>query len=218
MKTAQFINLRPFIGLAVGFSALALVIVCWASGTDSSESWEVAKKLSMVVTADLIAWEVFRRWVWRWRWLRPWLLCMPDLNGEWEGEIRPNGPGSTGEQSRAAPIPASLCIHQTLTSLRCVVRTSEMTSKSFSTGFRIDPETEGCELSYCYESLPRASVRERSAPHFGASLLEHHSENPSRLTGEYWTSRRSTGEMEFRQVSCKAGRASVAEVKREGAS
>lgn len=46
-----------------------------------------------------------------------------------------------------------------------------------------------------YVNQPKLSVRERSAIHYGALLLDVHGDPPTSLEGSYWTDRDSRGTM-----------------------
>ncbi|QTN34147.1 hypothetical protein HZ994_18090 [Akkermansiaceae bacterium] len=202
MNTAPLLNQKSFVWVAVGFLAAALVIICLSTGTNLTEPRAVARKLPLAVTAELAGWFVFRKWLWRWKFLNPWLVIAPDLNGDWEGSVTPVVNGGNGESPEA--IPVRMTIRQTLTTFSCVVQTKEMTSRSFSAGFQIEPDSQRRQLTYSYESLPRAGVRDHSPVHFGTTRLEIDSEDPTEMTGEYWTNRRTKGELTFSRISASA--------------
>jgi len=58
-------------------------------------------------------------------------------------------------------------------------------------------------IEYAYSNTPRAMVRDRSAPHFGTARLECTSQRPTHLQGNYWTDRRTTGELTFTEHTGK---------------
>jgi len=139
---------------------------------------------------------IFRRWVWRWGVFRGWLVDLPDLDGEWTGHIETTwidpatglGPG---------PIEAQLTIAQTFSEISCRLRTPESTSES-TAALLSKGETNGeVGLSYVYSSRPSAQVKHRSEIHDGAALLELKPGPRPELNGQYWTSRKSTGDMRF---------------------
>ena len=210
MKATDAINTKSLAWVTAIVSVIAFGVIFMGFGRDFSNPMDLLKTVPMVITVDLFFWEVLRRWGWRWKPLRPWLIKVPDLNGEWQGVVLPNG--ILGASATvASAIPATMSIRQSLTSISCVVRTAEMKSTSFVAGFRMDHDEHLAEFSYSYQSVPRASVRQRSAPHFGTALLEFHDESPVRLTGEYWTTRESAGELEFKRISPRATKASGAD-------
>ena len=200
MKTSELLNTKALCWLAAVISIAVLAVVCLILHRDFTKPMDLLKTVPLVITVDLIIWEVFKHWAWKWKYFRPWLLRIPNLNGEWVGMIHPNGNNLAVVQS-AAPIAATLCIRQSLTNISCVVRTDQMKSSSIVAGIRIDPDQQVSELTYTYHSVPKSSVRQESPPHFGTSLLEFHDGPSPKLAGEYWTTRHTTGEIEFHRPS-----------------
>ena len=52
-------------------------------------------------------------------------------------------------------------------------------------------------------NTPKSGVREKSAIHYGSTLLNFDGFNVLEMTGEYWTSRETTGEIELKRVKKK---------------
>jgi hypothetical protein len=52
-------------------------------------------------------------------------------------------------------------------------------------------------LIYSYASNPKLTVTERSAPHNGTIILDIINTPERKLKGQYWTARKSTGEVEL---------------------
>jgi hypothetical protein len=199
MNTAPLLNQKSFVWVAVGFLAIALVMICIFTSTNLAEPWAVARKLPLAITVELAGWFVFRKWLWRWKWLNPWLVTAPDLNGEWEGWVTPVLNGGNGESPKA--IGARMIIRQTLTTFSCVVHTDEMTSRSFTGGFHIEPDAQLHQLSYSFESIPKVTIRDRSPTHLGTTRLDIHFGKSLRLAGEYWTNRNTKGAIEFTKAA-----------------
>lgn len=88
---------------------------------------------------------------------------------------------------------ANLEIKQTLLSINIVFTTKESKSKSISSS--IEKIQDEWQLTYCYLNVPKAKVRDRSAIHYGTALLCI--ENPEELQGQYFTDRKTTGDMTF---------------------
>lgn len=78
-------------------------------------------------------------------------------------------------------------------------------SNSFSNTSQIieDDESGIFRLSYNYTNRPNASVRDRSAIHDGAAILRVIPGTERKLEGEYWTSRKTTGDIHLKFVSKK---------------
>lgn len=88
---------------------------------------------------------------------------------------------------------ATLEIKQTLLSINVVFTTGESRSKSISSS--IEKIQDEWQLTYCYLNVPKAKVRDRSAIHYGTALLCI--ENPEEIQGQYFTDRKTTGDMTF---------------------
>lgn len=89
--------------------------------------------------------------------------------------------------------PASLKIKQTLLTLTILFQSGE--SKSKSVCYSIDNLYGEKRLTYCYLNEPNALVRSRSSIHHGTAMICL--ENINELTGQYFTDRKTTGDMKF---------------------
>src|SRR5687767_5494889 len=72
-----------------------------------------------------------------------------------------------------------------------------MRSECFASEFVLNADNGNKSLVYSYMSTPRLTVRDRSSMHHGTALLEIRNTPTKELCGEYWTDRRSTGEIEL---------------------
>lgn len=178
----------------LGVSALSWFVLASYKNLDLSNLWNFLKILPDVVTIDLILIGVFIKWVWRWKILQGWLVPFPDLNGTWQGYIHSNWVDpDTGE--KPSSIVTILSIKQSFTKISCVLRTSEMTSYSYTEGFTIDDDKQIKQLVCSYTSRPRPSVKERSTTHDGTIVFNLIGTPVSKLKGRYWTDRETTGEI-----------------------
>lgn len=75
------------------------------------------------------------------------------------------------------------------------MHTEEMKSYSFSEGLHIDSERQIKQVAYIYTSKPRITVNQRSLPHDGAIVFDIIELPIKKLTGKYWTERKTTGEI-----------------------
>ena len=75
------------------------------------------------------------------------------------------------------------------------MRTAEMTSYSIAEDFKLDEDRQIKQLAYVYTSKPLLAVADRSTPHDGAIILDIIGKPINRLKGQYWTARKSTGEI-----------------------
>ena len=131
----------------------------------------------------------FDRYAWRLGPIPQLLKTGPVLRGTWKGEVRPTSAASH-------PLPAYLSVRQTYSSVAFRLLTDEATSES-TTARLVREEESRHQGEYSYESIPRDSVRDRSPIHFGSVRFQCVGERPTRLQGEYFTSRRTTGELSF---------------------
>lgn len=191
------INLNNALYALLAIAAVTAAIVYKVTEPAALDLETTFGMFSKAVTVDGVVVFVFAKWIWKLRIFRHWLVLTPNLNGTWRGEIR-----STWEdpvtKKRPAAIPSVLTIKQSLFTLSCVIRTEEMTSRSFSAAFVINDEEQREEICYSYSSVPNQTVIERSRQHAGTALLEiDESRNPQTLCGHYWSDRKTTGQLEY---------------------
>ena len=142
----------------------------------------------------LLFWLGYSMYGWRWRVFQGWLVPFPDLNGTWQGNIQ-----TTWQDPKTGkipgPIPVTLSIKQTFARVSCVMRTTEMTSRSYLADFWLDSEEQVRKLGYSYTSKPSPLLADRSQPHDGSMVFDIIGKPVERLKGVYWTSRKTTGEV-----------------------
>ncbi len=115
-----------------------------------------------------------------------WLVPFPDLNGTWQGTIQTTWKNpETGEVP--GPIPVILTIKQSFTRISCVMRTAEMTSRSYLADFWLDGDEQIRKLGYSYHTNPFPLVTDRSQPHDGTIVFEIVGNPVEKLRGIYWT-------------------------------
>lgn len=167
------------------------------------DSAGVIKTVSLTVTILTVVSGFSLEWTWRRIWAKfptIGLRTFPDLNGVWKGTLVSTWiDPETG--AAPPPIPAEIRIRQGLFSTNVSLATAE--SKSHSTRSFLEPfyETRRFRIWYSYNNDPRAQVRHRSSPHEGVAYLElNFDSNPNRLTGRYYTARKTTGDIEVERA------------------
>lgn len=120
---------------------------------------------------------------WAWRYIP--IENTPKLFKEYEGVFVSDY--DNAERS------ARLEIKQTLLTVQVTLITGESRSKSISSS--IDTILNEKQLTYCYLNTPQAMVRHRSEIHYGTAMLCV--ENPNEIHGQYFTDRKTTGDMKF---------------------
>lgn len=176
-------------------------VVIWAavlyvSGVQLSINWEAVKKLPEVVTIYVIVAFVFTTWLWRLPLFQGWLVPLPDLEGTWAGTLQSTWKDPSTDRVKP-PIPILLVIKQSFSTVSCVMYSKESTSYSNAAQLSKDDESGTILLGYNYTNRPNASVRHRSEIHDGAAILSLIREPVRVLKGDYWSSRKTTGDMQI---------------------
>lgn len=181
-----------FAVFAASFCANALI-----SGIASIvDIWSALKIAYKTIPVVLLVVGLFVKYMWCWKIFRGWLVPFSDLNGTWQGTIQTTWKNpETGEVP--GPIPVILTIKQTFTRMSCVMRTAEMTSRSFLADFWLDGDEQIRKIGYSYHSSPNPTVRHRSEAHDGSAVFEIIGNPVTKLKGIYWTGRNTTGELVF---------------------
>lgn len=174
--------------------AVSFVLVALQSGATVKDLWSALIVAYKTIPLLVLAVGVFVTYGWKWQIFRSWLVPFPDLNGTWQGTIQTTWTNpETGEVP--GPIPAILTIKQSFIRISCVMRTAEMTSRSYLADFWLDGDEQIRMLAYSYRSAPLPSVAFRSQPHDGTMLFEIIGNPAEKLKGTYWSSRKTTGEI-----------------------
>jgi len=135
---------------------------------------------------------VFDRYLWRWRVWRPWLVQRPDVRGTWRSTLTQTH-GADGAVA-AEPRTVYFAIRQTFSTLTVRLISDESASQSLSAS--IARSEDGLyRILVVYNNQPRLAVRDSSPVHLGAMALDVHEVAPATLSGQYWTDRRSMGEV-----------------------
>ena len=184
-------NIRIFafviLGLAFG---TYIVLFLSTQNLDSIDFNKALTHISTTISINIIIWVLFIKWGWKWKMFYPWLVPFPNLSGDWSGVIKSNW-----NEKELKPIPTEVLIIQTFFNIQVRIKTDESRSYSIGASFDIDKERGFQQLFYSYLNTPKPGVRERSEIHYGSTLLNFEGYNVTKMDGEYWTSRETTGEI-----------------------
>jgi hypothetical protein len=199
------LNRSAYVWVIVVASCLLWAVFGWAASLRSTDLIGWAKQLPNVVTVVGVAIFVFIRWGWKIPWLYPWFVPFPNLNGKWIGTVTSNfEPGMQGET--IDPLVAELVVRQTLTHISCVMRTANMRSTSNLAGLVVNAENQQCQLIYTYTSHPKLSQWPVNAIHEGSVVLDAAGSGGTTLTGRYWTTRGTMGDVSLKRTKGVARR------------
>lgn len=147
----------------------------------------------LTIVAAVLA--IFDKWGWRWWIFRGWFVHLPDLNGTWKGRFESTW---TDPQTGQVPPPrdARVYVKQSYSTIHLRLETDESNSELLAGG--VVRKADGTyQVSGVYRNTPRLRIRETSPIHHGSLLLEIIGNPPTALRGEYWTDRRTQGELRF---------------------
>jgi hypothetical protein len=192
-------------------SALS-ILLAWgieaAYGLMSHHSPPLWKCISLAAWSISIVLAGIARTVWRQVWRCFPLIArktFPDLSGTWQGELVSTWKNpDTGQ--RIPPIQITMWIRQGLFSTSIKLRTDESTSYSTRCLLEADREAGRYRVWYSYDNTPRAAYRPWSARHEGIGWLEIDIDaDPERLTGCYYTDRKTSGDINVRRIGTGIG-------------
>jgi hypothetical protein len=184
-------NIRTYSTAILGLAFFTYAIIFLI--TQNLNSIDLNKALSHISTTislNLILWTFFISKAWKWRIFYPWLVPFPNLSGDWEGFIKSNW-----KEKEPDPIPITVKIKQSFFNIQVQIKTNESRSYSIGASFDIDEERGVQQLFYSYLNTPKASVRERSEIHYGSTVLNFEGFKVTKMDGQYWTDRETTGEI-----------------------
>lgn len=184
-------NLKIFIWIVVSLSLIVFFLFYISSASSSkntiSDIWSNVGKTVAIVVAFSIA---FNKWLWKWKYFHSWLVPFPNLNGKWKGTIHYYWDGAYHNKE------TEVRIVQSFLHIQVQIKTDESWSNSICSSFDIDEDKGIRQLIYSYLNVPKASVRERSQIHYGTASL-YISDDFQQMEGNYWTDRKSQGELTF---------------------
>lgn len=179
---------QTIVALTVGLWAVLLTI----QGVAVQVEW--LRWVSLITGVIVLLLLAFDRWFWR-SWPIRRLVRVPVLSGTWRGTLTSAWiDPRTGEQQ--PPFTVYISIRQTYSTIDVCLISEE--SRSASLAARLDSAPGGAELTYTYRNAPKLLIQDRSRVHEGTAVLRIHGDPPTALSGHYWTSRDTKGEMEFR--------------------
>ena len=187
-------NLGRYVTAIVILSIALFLIIAFFRGNLSYNSLDtIWEDVTTTITFVTIICTLFVSWAWKWKIFQDWLVPFPCLSGKWDGEI------VSTYNSENRSIPVNVVIKHHFFNIQIKVKTGESNSISTCGSFDIDEVSGLKQLIYSYQNNPKATVRERSEIHYGTTRLEIN-DDANILEGEYWTSRKTTGDMKLTKM------------------
>lgn len=180
----------------ISFLIIWSTIVIFSGTYDPKNLLPAIKQIPQAIGVYAIAGLIFTKWIWRWKALQGWLIKIPDLQGTWRGELESDWIDPVTNKG-IAPIPITLVIRQTFSDIKCTLMTGESSSYSSTAEIGQAFGGEDLYLTYIYTNRPKATVRERSEIHEGATTLKIIRKPSLSLEGDYWTDRKTRGRMKL---------------------
>ncbi len=169
---------RIYAGMAVLSVGLVWAIDRGLNVTSIDPPWWLSAP--SVAGAYAILYWLFDRHVWRWRLIRRLgLLSVPDLNGQWSGEID----SSFGDEGTKRNVKVNIL--QRWSSMLITLQADESSSHSTMAALRAR-DIDSPELTYTYANEPRARATDAMQSHRGTCTLRLAA---GRLEGNYYTGR-----------------------------
>lgn len=191
---------KRFMKMCIWCTILLFVFRCWIDRSNLSSivtehkiaecSYSLYGYAGEAIGIATVFMTFFNKWLWKCKFFN-WLAGgMPILSKRYKGTITFIWEGK--KQTRDSEI----AIEQTFLSVTVKLGTDESSSNSVTAS--IETINNEKQLVYTYLNTPKAELQSRSAMHYGTAMLRI--DTPDRITGNYYTSRLSSGSMDFRAV------------------
>lgn len=190
-------NVKAFLWIVVPVSIIVWIFLVVFTEAGADPILNAIKRIPTVITIDFGLWVLFMKWAWKWNIFQGWLVPFPVLEGIWTGHLRSTWVDPESGKT-LPPIPISLVIRQSFLSISCAISTKESSSISYSADIIVDKDRRRTQFICHYTNRPQASVRNRSEIHDGTALLDIINDDAKEMKGEYWTSRKTTGDIEVK--------------------
>ena len=188
---------RTFLSIIVLLASLILGVFLIIDGAPVEIAW--LRLLSLVVTVLMFLLSFFDLFLWKF--LPESLIKKPKIYGTWRGTIDSNWVDpETGKQ--IDPIECYTVIRQTFSTVSYRQMTAESTSDLVVSEIIPSPD-KTFRLIGVYFNEPRILIQGRSPIHYGGIRMNVIGLPATKLSGEYWTSRNTAGELNLTERTKK---------------
>lgn len=190
MNEIQLTSITVLIALVWG----ALLLI---QGTEISPGF--FSPITNITGILLILFGIFNKWAWRWKIFYPWLVKKPYLQGTWKGAIISDLVDPITLKS-IEPLEVYMVIVQDYAKVNAFLLSRNSRSELLSG--EIIKKLEGdFQFIYIYRNTPKLLLREKSPIHFGGVILDIAIKPKLFLEGQYWTDRKTKGQLVFELFS-----------------
>lgn len=182
---------RSLLSIIVIISSLIFGTLLFFDGVKVEPSW--LRFLSPVITVLLILLSAFDLFIWKF--CPESLIKKPKIYGTWQGTVHSNWIDPvTGK--KIDPIECYTAIHQTFSTVSYYQMTEESTSDLVAKEIILS-SANVFQLVGVYFNESRILIRDegRSPIHYGGIRMNVIGSPATKLTGEYWTTRNTVGEL-----------------------
>ncbi|MCO5114327.1 MAG: hypothetical protein M9899_09130 [Bdellovibrionaceae bacterium] len=177
--------------MTIGLAAIVFIILSFVKGQTFLE--ELIGVISQTISYTFIIRLIFIKWVWKYIPFLEIIHGIPYLEGKWTGTFEstwrpsPDAPCATGSIEVKITQPDIHCI-------KITQKSGESLSHSYGEVFET-LEDGSIFLNFSYKNVPNADVRDRSQINFGSARYQLERDSSYKLSGNYWTDRKSTGKI-----------------------
>lgn len=175
------------------FIALAIfVLILWKEGVDLPTNFYAL--MSAAVTAAAVIYALFELYLWRLPVVSQLLSLPPDIQGTWKGQIDSFW---VDPETKLTPPPFDVyaVIRQTSSSINVRMFTAKSSSDTMAA--HIDTQKGTHTIWAVFLNTPHLQFRDRSPIHHGGFMITLIGSPVQRLSGSYWTDRKTTGNITF---------------------
>lgn len=177
--------------LTIGFGIVIFLLLGFLKGPEFSK--EILNIISTSITVTVFGRLAFIKWIWKWLPFLEVIHGVPNIEGKWSGSFE-----STWRPSPEAP-PATGPIEVKITQpdiyhIKLTQNSGESLSHSYGEVFET-LDDGSLFLNFSYKNVPNADVRDRSQISFGSARYLLERDGVFKLSGNYWTDRKSTGKI-----------------------
>ena len=183
-------RITTFVAVVYAILTVLCAAIAWYLG---ESSWSIREYIGIAVSGAAALEVILMGWLyfgWRRLWRRfPALnhLVYPDMGGEWNIEIHWQGSKDHGV------VDAKATIRQDFLAVSMEVSSLSSDSQTLIAQPKRDPESGVPLLYYVYIVTPKSMGKSAESPYFGAAILRFSDAHGGKLSGNYWTTKQTTG-------------------------